>query len=73
VNGPWTLLVLDPEPGDPKWIVATVVEMADVRPAAAADTAPDEVTARWVAGRRRVPVALAQLPGARVWRVDQGG
>ena len=50
-----------------------MVEMADVRPAAAADTAPDEVTARWVAGRRRVPVALAQLPGARVWRVDQGG
>ena len=34
VNGPWRVLILDRDPDDPKWIVATVVELADVRPQA---------------------------------------
>ncbi len=32
-SGPWRLLILDPDPRDPKWIMATVTTPADVRPA----------------------------------------
>ena len=32
-NGPWRVLVLDRDPEDPKWIIATVTMAADVRPA----------------------------------------
>jgi hypothetical protein len=32
-NGPWRILVLDRDPDDPKWILATVTIPSDVRPA----------------------------------------
>jgi hypothetical protein len=32
-KGAWRILVLDPSHDDPMWVVATVVELADVRPA----------------------------------------
>jgi hypothetical protein len=65
-------LILDPSPDDPKWVVGTVVELADVRPASLADETPGELTARWVAGRAGLPaVALAPLTRARVWLVDE--
>jgi hypothetical protein len=71
VNGAWRLLIHDPDPDDPKWILATVVELADVCPAQPAGSTPDDVTARWVTGRTRAPVTLTALPHARVWRADQ--
>src|SRR6266487_1157623 len=30
-NGPWRVLILDSDPADPKWIVATVARPEDVR------------------------------------------
>ena len=47
-NGPWRLLVLDRDPTDPKWILATVAAPGDVRPAWPSGTV-DEDTAAWVA------------------------
>jgi hypothetical protein len=68
--GPWRLLVLDTEPGDAKWIVATVASPADVRPAGPG-AALDDMTAAWVARRAGLDrPALTALPGARCWRVD---
>ena len=32
-NGPWRLLILDRDPTDPKWILATVATPSDVGPA----------------------------------------
>ena len=71
----WRLLILDrDEPGDTRWPITTVAGPADVRPADAADTAPDDVTRAWV-GARHGParVTLTPLPHAAVWRVDEGG
>jgi len=69
-NGPWRVLILDRDPDDPKWIVATVVELADVRPAGPG-AAVDEVTTAWVAGRAGLArAALTPLPGALAWRVE---
>jgi len=71
INGPWRLLVLDRSDGaDPKWILCVVASPADVRPAAPADEAPDEVTARWVTARHGHPIVLAPVR-ASVWRVDR--
>jgi hypothetical protein len=72
-NGPWRVLILDRDPADPKWILATVAIPADVRPAHPGAMV-DEVTAAWVgsaAGLFRP--ALTPLPGALAWRVDEGG
>jgi hypothetical protein len=70
-TGPWRLLVLDRDPGDPKWILATVATPADVRPARPAEAGPDEVTAAWVNAQHGLAHApLTPLPGAAVWRVD---
>jgi hypothetical protein len=32
-NGPWRIVILDRDPDDPMWIIATVTIAADVRPA----------------------------------------
>jgi hypothetical protein len=47
-NGPWRILVLDPDLIDRKWLIATVETPADVRPAGA-DAGVDEMTQQWVA------------------------
>jgi hypothetical protein len=71
-NGPWRFLILDRDPADPKWILATVATPGDVRPAGPGATA-DEVTAAWVASVAGLfRPALTPLPGALVWRVDEG-
>jgi hypothetical protein len=71
VRGPWRILVLDPDPADPKWIVATVVELADVRPAGPGAVL-DEVTAAWVGARAGLHrPALTRLRHADVWRIDE--
>jgi hypothetical protein len=72
-NGPWRILVLDSDPADPKWILATVATPGDVRPARPGATV-DEVTAAWVASAAGLyRPALTPLPGALAWRVDEGG
>jgi hypothetical protein len=70
---PWRVLILDPEHGDPKWILATVATPGDVRPARDGDGV-DEVTERWVASASGLDQpALTPMPGAHLWRVDEGG
>jgi len=72
-NGPWRILVLDRDPTDPKWILATVGAPADVWPARPGATV-DEMTAAWVASASGLHrPALTPLPGALAWRVDEGG
>jgi hypothetical protein len=72
--GPWRVLILDRSDGtdrDPKWIVATVADAGDVRPAAPTDQAPGELITRWAASRAGAAgVALVPLR-ASCWRVDE--
>ena len=63
---PWRLLVLDRDPADPKWVVATVLDPADVRPAD--DQVDPEAVAAWVAARTGA-AGLDPLPGAMAWRL----
>jgi hypothetical protein len=71
---PWRVLILDRERGDPKFILATVSGPADVRPARDGDDGVDEVTRRWVATASGLhQPELTPMPGATVWRVDEGG
>jgi hypothetical protein len=75
LNGPWRLLILDRDPRDPKWIVATVTTPADVRPAVIGGggvfTALTDA-GRWVRGLLGRPAALlTPLHRAEVWRIDE--
>jgi hypothetical protein len=71
-SGLWRVLILDRDPADPKWILATVAMPGDVRPARPGATV-DEVTAAWVASAAGLfHPALTSLPGALCWRVDEG-
>ena len=73
-NGPWRILILDADPADPKWILATVTQPDHVRPANSAAALVDEVTAAWVASAAGLfRPALTPLPDALAWRVDEGG
>jgi hypothetical protein len=76
LGGLWRLLILDiDDPGDPKWIIATVTDPADVRSAAGDGELgePGEVTRAWAASRHSYPrLALTALPSARCWRLDAG-
>jgi len=72
-NGPWRVLILDGDPADPKWILATVATPDDIWPARPGATV-DEVTAAWVASAAGLfRPSLTPLPGALCWRVDEGG
>jgi hypothetical protein len=90
VNGvPWRILVLDRDPADPVWLLATVEVPADVLPAhlAAADAVSpvghirpghlldvDEETAGWVTtASGLVRPAFTALRHPAVWRVEEGG
>jgi hypothetical protein len=33
MTGPWRLLILDADPEDPRWLLATITTSSDVRPA----------------------------------------
>jgi hypothetical protein len=71
-NGLWRVLILDRDPADPKWILATVASPGGVRPARPGATA-DEMTTAWVAAAAGLfRPALIPLPGALCWRVDEG-
>ena len=72
---PWRLLVHDPGrgDGDPKFILCTVAAPGDIRPASPAASV-DEVTTAWVGARHGVAhIQFTPLPGAAVWRADEGG
>jgi hypothetical protein len=69
-SGPWQLLLLDPDPADPKWLLCTICHPGDVRPAHLSDMAPDEVTAEWAANRGGLArVTFTPLHRALAWRV----
>lgn len=72
---PWRILLLDRDPHDPKWLLATVALSADIRPAVlgAAGRYTDwaEVTA-WVHAQLGYVVALVPIHDALGWRIDHG-
>jgi hypothetical protein len=71
-SGPWRVLIHDSDPADPKWILATVASPADVRPAGAAEEAPDDLADAWLRLRNGGgPYTLTPLHGALCWRVDE--
>ncbi len=75
-SGPWRILILDRDPQDPKWIMATVALPSDVRPAvldAAGTHTGEQAAAAWVAALTGRAVVLVPIPGAMAWRVDEGG
>jgi len=73
-NGPWHVLILDSDPADPKWILATVAGPGDVRPARPGAAAVDGVTAAWVALGSGLPKpAFTAMPAVRCCRIDQPG
>jgi hypothetical protein len=73
-TGPWRLLILDRDPHDPKWIVATVTTPGDVRPAL---IGPGGVFAaladvrRWVRALLGRPGAALVPLHAEVWQIDE--
>jgi hypothetical protein len=74
-NGPWRVLVLDRDPEDPKWIIATVTMAADVRPAvldAAGRYTGWQAVTEWAAAMVGRQVALVPVYGALAWRMDEG-
>ena len=75
-NGPWHVLVLDRDPADPKWLIATVSLPSDVRPADLDDVGRYRDWAEvchWAQLAVGRPVALVPLHDALAWRVDEGG
>ena len=74
-NGPWRLLILDRDPQDPKWILATVTSPGDVEPADLGDVlAILPAGGAWVRRLLGQPhAALTPMTRAHVWRVDEGG
>jgi hypothetical protein len=73
-NGPWRLLILDRDPQDPKWILATVALPSDVRPAlldVAGGNSGVQAAAAWVSGLTGRPVVLVPIHDALAWRVDE--
>lgn len=75
-NGPWRILLLDRDPADPKWLIATVSLSSDTAPAVLATdgryTGWEAVT-EWVRlTLGRSDVALVPLAGVLAWRVDEG-
>jgi hypothetical protein len=76
-NGPWRILILDRDPADPKWIVATVATPADVIPAVTSPggefaTLAGE-TGQWLRGLLGHPVHLTPMTRAHVWVIGQAG
>jgi hypothetical protein len=74
-NGPWRLLILDRDPTDPKWILATVTSPGDVQPANLGDVLTIlPAGGAWVRDLLGRPHAtLTPMTPAHVWRVDEGG
>jgi|GEM_PF-3524203 len=72
---PWRLLILDRDPEDPRWLLATVTLASDVRPAdldAAGRYRGWAQAAAWVTSATGGPVSLVPVHGALAWSVDEG-
>jgi hypothetical protein len=73
VTGPWRVLLLDRDPEDPRWLLATVTLASDVRPAVldAAGRFTDwaEVTA-WMQGQLGHAAVLVPVHDALAWTVS---
>jgi hypothetical protein len=70
---PWRILLLDRDPADPKWLLATVVLPADVRPAvldAARRYSEWEAVTVWVRETLGRAVALVPVHDALAWRIE---
>jgi hypothetical protein len=72
-NGPWRLLILDRDPQDSKWILATVATPADVEPAQLSDAAAIlPAGGAWVRRQLGRPHAtLVPMTRVSVWRIDE--
>jgi hypothetical protein len=76
LSAPWRLLLLDRDPRDPKWMLATVTMPTDVRPAVLdADGRYQDWadTLRWVNGKFPGAVSLAPVTSPAAWAVDESG
>jgi hypothetical protein len=69
-NGPWRILILDADPADPKWILATVTQPDHVRPSNPDTAAVDEMTAAWVVHSSEITDPLLTAMRAKCWRID---
>ena len=70
-NGPWRVLIFDPDPADPKWVLATVASPRDVRPASSTARGVDNATTAWVIATSGLhDLALIALPSA-LWVASQ--
>jgi hypothetical protein len=75
-NGPWRVLILDRDPEDPRWIIATVSLPADVRAAeldAAGRYRDWQAVCQWVVSQVGRTVTLVPVHDSLAWRVDEGG
>ena len=71
-NGPWRVLIFDPDPADPKWVLATVASPRDVRPASSTARDVDDATTAWVIATSGLhDLALIALPSALCWCLDK--
>jgi hypothetical protein len=74
-TGPWRLLILDRNPDDPKWLIATVTLAGDTRPAVL-DVGGGYTgwmgAGNWVSERVGRPVELEGLHDALVWLIREG-
>jgi hypothetical protein len=72
---PWRILLLDPDPADPKWILASVAAPGDVRPAWPASTPPALAEAvSWIRDQTGDPGAtLTPMRHAAAWRIEEDG
>jgi hypothetical protein len=69
-NGPWRILILDADPADSKWILATVTQPGHVRPADPDAAAVDELTAVWVMHTSEITRLVLTAMPAKCWRID---
>jgi hypothetical protein len=77
LGGPWRILVLDRNPEDPKWLIATVTIPADVRHAMidlAGRYADWANVTEWVRDNLGRPnVAIGPMHDPLVWTIHEDG
>lgn len=74
-GGPWRVLLLDRDPGDPRWVLASVTLDTDVRPArldSVGGYLDWAATTRWVEAQIGGRVALVPVHDPLAWRIDEG-
>lgn len=76
-QGPWRIVILDRDPDDPRWLLATITLASDVRPAALDSASRYQdwpAVTDWVAAQAGVPqAALVPMHDVLAWRLDEGG